>query len=642
MFSRFTVWIRLLLLLLGVAQAHETVPPPHHPEGPRPDDGTAAVSIQGERKQWHTLTLDLDGPYAHERDLRPNAFTDYAFEVTFTPAKGGRSYRIPGFFAADGEAAETGAEGGTVWRAHFSPDQSGTWNYALRFLHGPNAATYGGGAPLAPYHGLTGSFEIAPTDKTTPDFRARGRLAYVGERYLRFLGDGSAFLKVGADSPETYLACIDFDNTLALKPDVPLKTWAPHVRDWRTGDPAWRTGRGKGIIGSINYLASKGVNSLSFLTYNAGGDGDNVWPFVERNDKLHYDVSKLAQWEIVFAHAQQRGLHLHFKLQENENDDHRAQAARTPRLIPEAMDAGETGPERRLYFREMIARFGHHLALNWNFGEENTQSYEEQVAMLDYVASLDPYGHPRVIHTFPEQQDRVYSSLLGTRSLLTGTSLQNHWRHTHERTLHWVRASIAEGRPWVVANDEQNPAGLGVPPDPDYATFGQRTAGKDLQYDLHDIRKHTLWGNLMAGGAGVEYYFGYRLPQNDLLCEDLRSRDRSWNYGRLALHFFRSLAIDVAQFQPADALVHPAPAVADAWCLAAPGKLYVVYFLQGGPATLDLTGHPGDYRLAWFDPRTGQTSSAGQLSGGGRVSLPTPPSSDDWALTVTHSALPLR
>ena len=34
----------------------------------------------------------------------------------------------------------------------------------------------------------------------------------------------------------------------------------------------------------------------------------------------------------------------------------------------------------------------------------------------------------------------------------------------------------------------------------------------------------------MAGGAGVEYYFGYSLPENDLLCEDFRSRDRSWDF----------------------------------------------------------------------------------------------------------------
>ena len=102
---------------------------------------------------------------------------------------------------------------------------------------------------------------------------------------------------------------------------MPLHTFAPHVQDWRTGDPVWKDGKGKGLIGAVNYLASKGVNSISFLPYNAGGDGDNVWPFVARDDKFHYDVSKLDQWQIVFDHAQQKGIYLHFKLQENEIDD---------------------------------------------------------------------------------------------------------------------------------------------------------------------------------------------------------------------------------------------------------------------------------------------------------------------------------
>ena len=57
------------------------------------------------------------------------------------------------------------------------------------------------------------------------------------------------------------------------------------------------------MIGAINYLSGKGCNVFSFMPYNAGGDGDNVWPFVERNDKLNYDCSKLDQWGIVFDHA---------------------------------------------------------------------------------------------------------------------------------------------------------------------------------------------------------------------------------------------------------------------------------------------------------------------------------------------------
>jgi hypothetical protein len=603
----------------------------------RQPDGNAGVTVAGELKQWHAVTLDLAGPYVDEADVLPNPFTDYAFNVTFTHESGSPEYTVPGYFAADGGAAESGASAGTVWRAHLAPDKPGKWSYAVSFFHGPNAATYRGGRPLAPFHDVKGSFVVAPSDKAAPDFRARGRLAYTGERYLQFAGDGSTFFKAGPDAPETLLAYVDFDNTIDRKINVPLKTWAPHLEDWRPGDPTWHGDKGKGLIGALNYLAAKGVNSFSFLTYNAGGDGDNVWPFVERNDKFRYDVSKLAQWDIVFAHAQRLGLHLHFKLQETENDDHRAGGGRSPRVIPTAMDAGETGPERRLYLREMVARFGHHLALNWNFGEENTQTYAEQVAMFDYLASIDPYGHHRVIHTYPAQQDRVYNPLLGDQSNLTGISAQNEWNQTHARTLQWLEASAAAGRQWVVANDEQNPADFGVPPDPGYQGFDGIAGTDDRLYDLHDIRKYTLWGNLMAGGAGVEYYFGYRLIENDLNAEDFRSRDRSWDFCRIAINFLKTEQIPLTRMQNADELVGTRPGDNGNWCLAAPGELYLIYLPEGGEVILDLTGDAATFEVTWHNPRVEEVPRAGgTITGGGPTALGPAPmdATEDWAIVL--------
>jgi hypothetical protein len=79
------------------------------------------------------------------------------------------------------------------------------------------------------------------------------------------------------------------------------------LRIGKSGDPTWKDGKGKGIIGALNYLADKGANAVSFIPYNAGGDGDNVWPFCERDEKLRYDCSKLDQWQIVFDHAQAAG-----------------------------------------------------------------------------------------------------------------------------------------------------------------------------------------------------------------------------------------------------------------------------------------------------------------------------------------------
>lgn len=616
---------------------------------PRQPYGNGAVAITGELKQWHNVTLTLDGPFAHERDTQSNPFTDLAFNVTFTHASGSPSYKMPGYFAADGNAANSSAESGVKWRAHLSPDKSGTWNYRVSFMSGRNAALVGTGEALKPFDGVSGSFVVAQTDKTGRDFRAHGRLQYVGKHHLQFAGSKEYFLKAGPDSPETLLAFSDFDNTTTIKVDKgPIKTWEPHSGDWKAGDPTWKGGKGRNLIGALNYLAGKGVNSFSFLTYNAAGDGDNVWPFVERDAKLHYDCSKLDQWSVVFDHATALGLYLHFKLQENESDDERLGMNRKPGKVPEALDGGTLGIERKLYCRELIARFGHALALNWNIGEENTQSTEEVRDMVKYLHDTDPYRHHIVLHTFPPEQEKVYQPLLGEKSLLTGLSLQNSWKAAHQKTLLWLRESTAAGRPWVVANDEQNSASLGVPPDPGYKGHDGIAVEKNPKgpagegyteskpYTMHDVRKLTLWGSLMAGGAGVEYYFGYQLPENDLVAQDFRSRDKSWDYCRIALDFFRTQKIPFWEMKNANALVENTNNDNTKFCFAKPGEIYLVYLPNGGETPIDLTGASGTFSVKWFNPREGglpTSRGVATMNGGSKGSLAAP-SGEDWLAVI--------
>ena len=75
--------------------------------------------------------VNLDGPFAHEQDNQPNAFTDYRLTVTFRHESGDPTYRVPGYFAADGNAGQSGAESGTKWRAHLSPDKAGAWTWPI-------------------------------------------------------------------------------------------------------------------------------------------------------------------------------------------------------------------------------------------------------------------------------------------------------------------------------------------------------------------------------------------------------------------------------------------------------------------------------------------------------------------------------
>ena len=65
------------------------------------DPGTGVVTFGGELKKWHKVTLSFDGPGYRETSVSPNPFLDYRLEVTFT--NGNQSYRVPGYFAADGK-----------------------------------------------------------------------------------------------------------------------------------------------------------------------------------------------------------------------------------------------------------------------------------------------------------------------------------------------------------------------------------------------------------------------------------------------------------------------------------------------------------------------------------------------------------
>jgi hypothetical protein len=597
----------------------------------------APPKVEGERKLWHKLTLTWAGPQSSETAAE-NPFTDYRLEVTFTHKSGAPVYRVPGYFAADGNAAATSASSGNQWRVHFAPDKTGEWSYKTSMVKGSGIAV-GNGAPGIPVNGIdgdTGTFKISPTDKKGADFRAKGRLAYVGEHYLRFAGGNEYFLKAGTDSPETLLAYEDFDGTTTRK--VPLKKYTPHVGDWKPGDPSWKDGKGKGLIGALNYLSAKGLNSISFLTYAAGGDGDNVWPHAappqdSSEAKLRMDVSKLDQWQVVFDHAQAKGLYLHFKLQEQENDDNRIGMEARTGNVPASMDNGKLGPERKLYLRELIARFGYNLALNWNLGEENTQSAEEQRDMAKFIGATDPYRNHIVVHTFPPWQDEVYSKLIGEQSVLTGASLQMQWNQVNRRTLQWRRESAKTGRKWVVANDEQGSAAHGVPPDDGYRGF----AGKDKQgkpvHNMHDIRKQTLWGNLLAGGAGVEYYFGYQLDENDLVAEDFRSRDKSWDYCRIALAFFRDNRIPFWQMEGST--------LADGrYQFEKKGEVYLLYLPRGGGASIDLAEAAGNFSVSWFNPRAGGALQKGTVSrvrgGAKQVDVGAPPTSpdEDWLAVI--------
>jgi hypothetical protein len=569
--------------------------------------------ISGELQQWHKLTFNFTGPATSETST-PNPFTDYRLDVTFIHTASGKTYRVPGYYAADGDAANTSAASGNLWRAHFAPEETGGWTYTASFRSGSNVAMNSSptaGSSAGFFDGQSGNFTIIATEKTGRDFRGKGRLEYVGKHHLRFAGTGRYFMKAGVDSPENLLSYEDFDGDFKTdgEDDQRVKDWAPHVGDWQSGDPVWQGTKGKGLIGAINYLASEGLNAFSFITMNIEGDDKNVFPYLDYEERLRMDVSRLDQWEIIFEHGTRQGMYLHFKTQETENE-----------LL---LDGGNLGNQRKLYYRELIARFGHHLALNWNLGEEiNNASLSQKQAWAQYFHDNDPYRHPIVIHN-----GASHFEMMGEASKLTGFSLQMNnadFSDTFYQVRRYVNRSFDFGKPWVVACDEPGDSSASLRPDTDPGNSHR------------DARKDALWATILAGGAGCEFYFGSQYVHSDLNCEDFRSRDSFWDQCRHALLFFDDNDVSFERMTNLNDLVSGYGDNGNR-CLARIGEAYLVQLRSGGTHTLNLTTASGTYTVKWFNPRDGgPVIDGGTVEGGGIRSLGSPPdsASEDWIVLV--------
>ena len=574
-----------------------------------------SAEISGELKQWHKVTLTFDGPESSEQ-ASINPFLNYRMSVTFS--SGNLTITVPGYYTADGDAGNSSADSGNKWRCHFIPPKTGEWKWKVSFREGEkivlNDLPTAGKA--SSFDGETGIFIVGSSDKTAPDFRAKGTLQYTGGHYLQFAGTKYFFLKGGADSPENFLAFDEIDGTYDADAGSGsyshiggfIHQYKPHLGDWRDGDPTWQGNKGKGIIGALNYLAGKGMNSVYFLTYNLdGGDGRDTWMWTDVTERERFDCSKLDQWEIIFDHMDQLGIMLHVVTQEEENDRNLGGSV-------------EMNPVRKLYYRELVARFSHHLALIWNLGEENNTPDKDRKEIAAYIRALDPYDHPITVHTHNNKALNFYNGILGDDNF-EATSIQGDMVNYHNETVVLRKRSAEAGRKWVIFCDEQSEASHGVVPDADDPT--------------HDIpRKQGLWGNLMGGGAGVEWYFGHQFPHMDINCEDWRSRDIMWNQTRYALEFFQTY-LPFWEMTPADHLI----STEDDYCLAKEGEVYAIYLHDGGTTELDLGKFDSEFEVKWYNPRAGGELEDGNikiLKGPGKVNIGSAPedSEMDWAILV--------
>jgi hypothetical protein len=104
------------------------------------------------------------------------------------------------------------------------------------------------------------------------------------------------------------------------------------------------------------------------------------------------------------------------------------------------------------------------------------------------------------------------------------------------------------------------------------------------------------------------------------ICKDFRDYP-DWDPVRRNMGYTRDLAdrVDLVAMRPQPELS------STGYCLANPGKEYIIYFPEEGTATLNLVQGPGEYAVEWFIPSLNRKLvGAGALKGGAYVVLEPP------------------
>ena len=595
--------------------------------------GAAAV-VTGELKKWHSVTVTFDGPTASESDT--TTFLNNRLNVTFT--NGSKSYIVPGFFAADGNAAISGAASGSKWRVHFCPDATGTWTYAASFRTGTNIAidpSATAGTADATIDGATGTFDIAATDKVGPDLRGKGMLKYVNKHYLQFAETGEYFIKGGCNSPDNFFAYADFDNTPASH------SYTPHTTDWSAGDSLWNN-KGKGILGAINYLSSVGLNSQCVRVFNRPGATGDVFPYVDSGSAPwtntaaleKFDCSKLDQWEIVFEQMTKKGLLINMSMAQPGNSSYFEFA--------EGL-MSSTDPfalSRKLFYREMVARFSSHCALTWNiieatdqnnmFSPDQTMSLSGQ-QMLNfgaYIHSIDPYQHPVVCGTDVGNNNPLYIPVLSgdTSGSINGISIVNDQHEAYQYPgFYWQQKSV---KPYICFQD-QVLSGVNL------------DSASDTTIAIWRI--DVLWPQILNGGSGVEF----NVKNQGRAMENFRDYDKLWNQVAIAPRFMATMPL--YSFFPNNSLISGETRYP--YMQQGVDSLFVVRIYSDKAKYFNMMDttkiKPGmTFKIKWFNPRTGQYVSGGTVDSvtvsdvpqeAYRTAYGLPPGVTDWSQMLFKS-----
>jgi hypothetical protein len=512
--------------------------------------------------------LDNGKPYA-------NKFSDVELRATYT-APFGRQVEFPGFFDGDGQGGGD-AHTGNVWKLRFMPDELGPWRYRWSW----SDDTPGG----------EGSFQcvsqgaskgVLQAYKDNPHWLAYNGTEPVWIKSYYETGHGSIAQPFDWVSENVYQPLVDHGyNHLQVNWLLSLCCFGQYYQD---GPPP---------------------STLDLALYKEG----------RASSTMRLDVWRLMEQRLGWLNDRNVGVHMFLGFEGRKNHGPSWEKL--------------SNQEKDFYVRYVVARIAPFANIaGWNFVWEDPgyrESHELGLAKL--LQKYDVFHHLR---TYQDEspRDNEYQ-----RPEYTFAAIENHYIAAPQnqidrnyRKTPWThheacRIAYVPGKPVFMSEGnalwrrywaERSGA---TQDDLRQAAWGCATAGASFCWNGH-AREYDLTA---TGPEGIPFHASDNNPYTasaryvDILA-DVMNKD---------VVFYR--------MTPRDYLLtgHDPFRV---WCLAEPGKQYLVFAAFGQPFTLHLAA--GDYpKSEWIDAKTGQRQPAPTVKVTKDELAPKAPETD-WVLVL--------